>query len=88
MGSQYRSIIFYQNDHQKKIIEEKKSALAKKLNRTIAAEVIPFQKFWKGETYHQDYEKRNPNNPYIKGVSIPRLLKFQSKFPHLIKDKH
>lgn len=87
-GSQYRSIIFYQNDEQKKIIEEKKEALTKKINRRIAAEVMPFQKFWKGEGYHQDYEKRNPSNPYIRNVSIPRLRKFQEKFPNLIKNKH
>ncbi len=85
-GSQYRSIIFYQNEKQKKIIEEKKEALGKKLNKRIAAEVLPFQKFWKGEAYHQDYEKRNPNNPYIRNISIPRLKRFQSKFPELIKD--
>ncbi|WP_103070971.1 peptide-methionine (S)-S-oxide reductase MsrA [Aquimarina sediminis] len=87
-GSQYRSIIFYQNEEQKKIIEEKKEGLSKKLNRRIAAEILPFQKFWKGEAYHQDYEKRNPGNPYIKNVSIPRLRKFQSKFPNLIKPNH
>ncbi|GAA4278117.1 peptide-methionine (S)-S-oxide reductase MsrA [Aquimarina mytili] len=87
-GSQYRSIIFYQNEEQKKIIEEKKAALGKKTNRRIAAEVMPFQKFWKGEGYHQDYEKRNPNNGYIRNVSIPRLKRFQSKFPELIKEKH
>ncbi len=87
-GSQYRSIIFYQNEEQKKIILDKKEKLSKKLNRRIAAEILPFQKFWKGEGYHQDYEKRNPSNPYIRNVSIPRLLKFQSKFPHLIKKKH
>ena len=55
-GSQYRSIIFYQNDEQKKIIEEKKAALAKELDARIAAEVYPFQKFWIGEDYHQNYE--------------------------------
>ncbi|WP_281988744.1 peptide-methionine (S)-S-oxide reductase MsrA [Aquimarina aggregata] len=87
-GSQYRSIIFYQNEDQKKVIEEKKTALAKKMNRRIAAEILPFQKFWKGEDYHQDYEKRNPGNPYIRNVSIPRLLKFQKNFPELIKEKH
>lgn len=87
-GSQYRSIIFYQNEDQKKVIEEKKTALAKKMNRRIAAEILPFQKFWKGEGYHQDYEKRNPGNPYIRNVSIPRLLKFQKNFPELIKEKH
>lgn len=87
-GSQYRSIIFYQNEKQKKIIEQKKEALGKKLNKRIAAEILPFQKFWKGEAYHQNYEKRNPSNPYIRNISIPRLKRFQTKFPELIKDQH
>ncbi|WP_438425153.1 peptide-methionine (S)-S-oxide reductase MsrA [Aquimarina macrocephali] len=87
-GSQYRSIIFYQNEEQKKIVDDKKEVLGKKLNRRIAAEVLPFQKFWKGEAYHQDYEKRNPGNPYIRNISVPRLKRFQAKFPDLIKEKH
>ena len=87
-GSQYRSIIFYQNDEQKKIIETKKAALAKQLGKTIAAEVYPFQKFWIGEDYHQDYEKLHPNNGYIKNVSIPRLKRFQQKMPNILKEKH
>lgn len=87
-GSQYRSIIFYQNDAQKKIIEEKKAALAKQLNATIAAEVYPFQKFWKAEDYHQNYEKLHPENSYIQNVSIPRLKKFQAKMPEVLKKKH
>lgn len=84
-GSQYRSIIFYQNDAQKKIIEEKKSALAKKLNEKIAAEVYPFQKFWVAEDYHQNYERLHPNDGYIRNVSVPRLNRFKSKFPELLK---
>lgn len=84
-GSQYRSIIFYQNDAQKKIIEEKKSALAKKLNEKIAAEVYPFQKFWVAEDYHQNYERLHPNDGYIRNVSVPRLNRFKKKFPELIK---
>jgi len=87
-GSQYRSIIFYQNKEQKNIILTKKNALTKKLERKVAAEVYPFQKFWKAEGYHQNYEKRNPNNRYIRGVSIPRLKRFQAKFPELLKSKH
>ena len=47
-GSQYRSIIFYQNDDQKTIIVQKKEALSSQLNVTVAAEVYPFQKFWIG----------------------------------------
>ncbi len=87
-GSQYRSIIFYQNDEQKNIIQKKKNFLSKSLNRQIAAEVTPFQKFWKAEDYHQDYEKRNPYNRYIQNVSKPRLKRFQKKFPELIKENH
>ncbi|WP_115816446.1 peptide-methionine (S)-S-oxide reductase MsrA [Winogradskyella eximia] len=85
-GSQYRSIIFYQNDEQKKIIEDKKAALAKELNVTIAAEVYPFQKFWVAEDYHQNYERLHPNQGYIRNVSIPRLNKFKAKFPELLKE--
>lgn len=84
-GSQYRSILFYQNDEQKQIIDTKKAALAKQLNAEIAAEVYPFQKFWMGEDYHQDYEKLHPENPYIQNVSIPRLNKFKRKMPSVLK---
>lgn len=88
-GSQYRSIIFYQNDEQKQIILKKKEALAKELGVKIAAEVYPFQKFWIAEDYHQDYEKLHPNNSYIRNVSIPRLNRFKTKFPKdLLKDAH
>jgi len=87
-GSQYRSIVFYQNETQKILIEQKKEAIAKLLNATVAAEVYPFQKFWKGEDYHQNYERLHPNNSYIRNVSIPRLRKFQQKFPHLLKSNH
>lgn len=88
-GSQYRSIIFYQNEAQKQIILQKKEALAKKLNAEIAAEVYPFQKFWKAEDYHQNYERLHPNQGYVKNVSIPRLRKFQANFPEeLLKEQH
>jgi len=87
-GSQYRSIVFYQNETQKILIEQKKETVAKLLNATVAAEVYPFQKFWKGEDYHQNYERLHPNNSYIRNVSIPRLRKFQQKFPHLLKSNH
>lgn len=86
-GSQYRSIIFYQNEEEKAIIDKKISALNQELGGDkVAAEVMPFQKFWMGEGYHQDYERRNPNNPYIQNVSIPRLNRFKAKFPQLLKE--
>ncbi|GAA4281401.1 peptide-methionine (S)-S-oxide reductase MsrA [Gaetbulibacter aestuarii] len=87
IGSQYRSIIFYQNEKQKEIILKKKAALEKKLGEKVAAEVYPFQKFWRAEDYHQNYVVNHPNNPYVRNVSIPRLNRFKAKFPQLLKDK-
>jgi peptide-methionine (S)-S-oxide reductase len=84
-GSQYRSIIFYQNQDQKEDVINKIKQLTKELNVNIAAEVYPFIKFWQGEDYHQNYERLHPNNPYIINISIPRLRKFQRKFKHLLK---
>jgi len=86
-GSQYRSIIFYQNEKEKKIIDEKIFELNQKLEKKkVAAEVLPFQKFWKAENYHQDYERLHPENPYVQNVSIPRLRRFQQNFPYLLKE--
>ena len=86
-GSQYRSIIFYQNTEEKNIIANKIKALHKENpDRKVAAEVMPFQKFWIAEKYHQDYERLHPNNSYIQNVSIPRLKRFQKKFPELLKE--
>ena len=89
IGSQYRSIIFYQNQIEKNIIVDKIKVLQKENpERKIAAEVMPFQKFWIAEKYHQNYERLHPNNSYIKNVSIPRLKRFQNKFPELLKENN
>ena len=86
-GSQYRSIIFYQNTEEKNIIANKIKALQKENpDRKVATEVMPFQKFWIAEKYHQDYERLHPNNSYIQNVSVPRLKRFQNKFPELLKE--
>lgn len=87
IGSQYRSIIFYQNEEQKKIIENKIEELSKEYDKPIAAEVKPFDKFWMAEEYHQDYKEKHPNNPYIKNVSVPRYTRFKVRFPELLKPK-
>ncbi|ADV49936.1 Peptide methionine sulfoxide reductase msrA [Cellulophaga algicola DSM 14237] len=87
MGKQYRSIAFYKNDNEKKIIEAYMTKLKndKVYNKPLATEVTKFDIFYDAEDYHQDYEKKHPDNSYIRGVSVPRLKKFQSKFPELIK---
>ena len=89
-GSQYRSIAFYKTQNEKKIIENAIIKLkAEVYNRKIITEVTLFTKFYKAEDYHQDFERRNPNQGYVKAVSVPRLNKFKKKFPHLLKkDRH
>lgn len=86
-GTQYRSAIFYINDNQKKLAKAYKDSLDKtgEYEKPIATEITKLKTFWKAEDYHQDYEKRNPNQPYVKSVSIPRLKKFKGKFPELLK---
>ncbi len=87
-GAQYRSIAFYKNNEEKQIIDNHIEQLKKDriYSSPIVTEVIVFTKFYIAEDYHQDYEKNNPNNPYIKNVSIPRYNRFKKKFPELIKD--
>ena len=56
---------------------------------TITTEVTKYTAFYDAEAYHQDYEAKNPNNGYIRNVSVPRLKRFQKKFPELLKkDAH
>ena len=87
-GSQYRSIVFHQNENEKAIIDRKFQALTAE-GYIVASEVKPFEIFWMGEDYHQDYERLHPNQGYIRSVSIPRLQNFQAKYPELLKsNKH
>ena len=85
-GTQYRSIAFYTKNSEKETIEK----FIKELNDAyykgkIVTEVTELEKFYQAEDYHQNYEKLNPNNPYVKNVSIPRLNRFKKKFPQLLK---
>ena len=88
-GPQYRSIAFYKNNKEKKIIQDYMNKLETENvygNRPIVTEVKAFDTFYMAEEYHQDYEKRNPNNSYIRNVSIPRLNRFKENFQSYLKE--
>ncbi|MBO6534458.1 MAG: peptide-methionine (S)-S-oxide reductase MsrA [Muricauda sp.] len=88
-GPQYRSIAFYKNDKEKKIIQDYMTKLETENvygDRPIVTEVKAFDTFYIAEEYHQDYEKRNPNNSYIRNVSIPRLNRFKENFQSYLKE--
>jgi peptide-methionine (S)-S-oxide reductase len=57
-GSQYRSAIFYHDAEQKRLAEESKAALQKRLH--VVTDIQPASQFWPAEEYHQDYYKKNP----------------------------
>jgi len=85
-GTQYRSIAFYQNNHEKEVINSMISSLLKSGTfSTITTQVVAFDTFYEAEEYHQDYERNNPNNGYVQNVSLPRLNAFKKKMPEVLK---
>lgn len=88
-GTQYRSIAFYKNPEEKKIIETYMVALEESgvYGAPIVTEVTAFTKFYDAEDYHQDYERKHPDNSYIRNVSIPRLNRFKKNFPDYLKEE-
>lgn len=87
MGAQYRSIVFYRNEAEKKMTQDYINELnASGLYKNpISVQVVAFTKFWVAEPEHQNFVKRNPMNPYVRHESIPRIQRFQKQFPDLIK---
>lgn len=84
-GASYRSIIFYRTPEEKLLAVKYISEIQIKYSKPIAAQLLPFEKFWQAEDYHQDYIQHNPDAPYVKMESIPRIRRFQKQFPELIK---
>ncbi len=88
-GPQYRSVAFYKNEQEKTIIEAYIGALVDQKiydEDPITTQVVEFTKFYDAEDYHQDYERKNPNNSYIRNVSIPRLNRFKANFQDFLKE--
>lgn len=89
VGTQYRSVIFYRNEAQRKTAQEIISQLntAKAYDSSIVTKVEPFTKFYDAEDYHQDYYEYNKNKPYCRMVIQPKLEKFEKVFKNRLKNK-
>jgi len=88
-GTQYRSVIFYSNESELKLAKDYiKTLTEKKTFSKITTTLEPFEAFYKAESYHQDFEKNNPNNPYVRQVSIPRLKAFKKKSKEYLKTNY
>jgi peptide-methionine (S)-S-oxide reductase len=78
-GTQYRSVIFYHNEDQKRAAEAAKRAAAKIWDDPIVTEISPAPTFWPAEDYHQNYFAKNPTQGYCSFVIRPKVKKLQEK---------
>lgn len=87
VGTQYRSVIFYTSEEQKKQTEDfiKDINASSSEGRQIVTELEPLTTFYEAENYHHDYFARNPGNPYCEVIINPKLEKVQHKFANLLK---
>jgi peptide-methionine (S)-S-oxide reductase len=87
VGSQYRSIILYHTEEQKKIaLEVMKEVEERRIwSRPIVTQLVPFKEFYEAEDYHRDYFKKNPLQPYCLLVISPKVRKFRKEYAELLK---
>lgn len=79
VGTQYRSVIFYHNERQRKAAEKSLKEHQKNFSNKIVTQIVPLEKFYKAENYHQDYYEKNKNAPYCRLIIWPKLLKLKFK---------
>jgi peptide-methionine (S)-S-oxide reductase len=86
-GTQYRSVIFYSSDQQKRIAQAYIAQLdqAKVFPRAIVTQVAPLKAFYPAEAYHQNYATLHPDNPYIRYNDLPKVANLQQQFPNLYR---
>ncbi len=87
VGTQYRSVIFYINETQKRLAEEITEELNKSqaYSKPIVTEISPLDKFYVAEDYHQNYYANNPEQGYCAVVIAPKLDKFRQVFKNKLK---
>jgi len=87
VGSQYRSVIFYHDEEQRRLAEATKKELsaAGVWKDPIVTEISPFEFLYKAEGYHQDYYSLNPNQPYCRLTILPKVEKVKKLFRDRLK---
>jgi peptide-methionine (S)-S-oxide reductase len=78
-GTQYRSIILYENDQQKAVAEQVKAEAQKTWPDPIVTQMVPLKDFYAAEDYHQDYFAKNPQAGYCRLVVAPKVRKFEKE---------
>ncbi len=86
VGTQYRSVVFYTNPMQKVIVDKMIEEInnSNKNGKPIVTEIVPLDKFYKAENYHEDYYRKNKQAPYCQIIINPKLEKVQKEFADLL----
>lgn len=79
IGTQYRSIILTENAEQERLAKESLARAQSRFSSPIVTEIVPLEKFYPAEDYHQDFARRAPNHPYVRAVIDPKLQKLDAK---------
>jgi peptide-methionine (S)-S-oxide reductase len=87
IGRQYRSAVFYADEDQRRVAESyiKQLMDAKVFAEPIATTLEPLEQFFEAEDYHQDFVQRNPNQPYVAAVAMPKVKKLEKTFKDRLK---
>lgn len=79
VGTQYRSIILYTDEAQKAAAEKSRADAQKDFKDPIVTEIVPLEKFYPAEGYHQDFYSENPGHGYSRAVIAPKLKKLEKE---------
>jgi peptide-methionine (S)-S-oxide reductase len=84
-GTQYRSVLFYASEDQKRIAQAYIEQLnhARIFSAPIVTQVVPFKAFYPAEGYHQDYALHHPDDPYIRFNDLPKVAHLRDQLPEL-----
>ncbi len=87
VGEQYRSVVFYNSDEQRRLAEQVIAELGAggTFDKPIVTALEPASTFWPAEDYHHDYYANNPNQPYCRFVIEPKVRKLLDHFQDRVK---
>jgi peptide-methionine (S)-S-oxide reductase len=85
IGTSYRSCMFYDGEDQKALFEQALERAKQVWGDSIVTQLLPLEKFWMGETYHQDFFAKNPDQGYCNMVVKPKMAKTAKAFTSYLK---
>lgn len=84
VGTQYRSIVLYHDDDQRRLAEAYIEAVDESYDDDVVTELEPMETFYEAEPYHQDYFEKNPKDAYCQFHASPKVEKVREKFADIL----